>query len=167
MISTFKTSRHGAGFSLIELMVTITILVLLLLAALPLVNDWIYSAQTREARSKLVQSYNTAKALALRNPNKAATSAVAAGLRVVTNGNVSTLLVCKGDPANAACVVNGSNLQWQAELAASVVIAIAGVTATALAPQTISINNHGLPSSATTYTVSRGGSQNNETGTLY
>lgn len=159
--------RDATGFTLIELMVTITILVLLLLAALPLVNDWVYSAQTREARSKLVQSYSAAKALALRNPSKAAMSGVASGLRVVTNGNVSTLLVCRGNPADAACAVNGSNLQWQAELAGSVAIAIAGVTATALAPQTISINNLGIPSSATNYTISRGGSQNNETGTLY
>lgn len=146
----------------------ITILCLLLFAAVPLINNWVYSAQTREGRGKLIQAYGTAKALALRNPGQAgAPPAAAAGLRIVTTGSVSTLLVCKGDPTNAACAVSGANLYWSAALPSSVGIAIAGVTATATAPQTISITNRGIPTSVTSYTVSRGGSQNNETSTLY
>ena len=163
-----KKSFGVSGFTLIELMVTITILILLLFAAVPLVNDWIYSAQTREARGKLVQAYGTAKALALRNPSQAtAPPAAAAGLRIVTTGSVSTLLVCKGNPTNAACSVSGTNLYWEVALPSNVGIAIAGVTATATAPQTISLTSRGLPTSTTSYAISRGGSQNNETGILY
>lgn len=163
-----KKLKGESGFTLVELLVTITILCLLLFAAVPLVNNWIYSAQTREARSKLVQAYGTAKALALRNPGQAGASpAVAAGLRIVTTGSVSTLLVCKGDPSNAACAVSGANLYWNAALPSNVGIVIAGVTATATAPQTIGITSRGIPTSVTSYTVSRGGSQNNETSTLY
>ena len=163
-----KKLCKASGFTLVELLVTITILCLLLFAAVPLVNNWVYSAQTREARTKLVQAYGTAKALALRNPSQAgAPPAAAAGLRIVTTGSVSTLLVCKGDPTATACAMGGTNLYWNAALPGNVGIVIAGVTATATAPQTIGFTSRGIPTSGTSYTVSRGGAQNNETSTLY
>jgi len=155
------------GLTLIELMVTIAILLLLLLTAIPLVDEWIYSAQTREARSKLIQAYGSAKALALRNPTKAILPNSAAGLRIVTSGTTSTLLVCKGNPTDTACAVNGTNFYSAFELPSNVGVAIAGVTATSSAPQIIGITNRGIPISTTTYTVSRGGIQNNESGILY
>lgn len=167
-MSKNKRLCSTSGFTLVELLVTITIMCLLLFAAVPLVNNWVYSAQTREARSKLVQAYGTAKALALRNPSQAgAPPAAAAGLRIVTTGSVSTLLVCRGDPINTACAVGGANLYWNAALPSNVGISIAGVSATTAAPQTIGITNRGIPTSGTSYTVSRGGAQNDETSTLY
>lgn len=167
-MSKNKQPCSESGFTLIEMMITITVMCLLMLVAVPLVNDWIYSAQTREGRSKLVQAYGTTKALALRNPSQAgAAPAAAAGLSIVTTGTISTLLVCKGDPTNTACAVGGANLYWSAALASGVGVSVAGIAATAAAPQTIAITSRGIPTSATSYVVSRGGTQNNETSTLY
>ena len=153
-----------SGFTLVELLVTITIMAVLLLGAVPAVNDWIHAAQAQEARGRLVQGYGVAKALALRNPGRVGVPpAAAAGLRVVTLDDVSTLLVCRESPTAAACVVGGASLVWEAALPVGVKIAIGGVAATA----TVSITSRGIPTTATSYTVSRGGPQNDETGTLY
>ena len=43
------------GFTLIELVVTLAIMVLLLLMAVPLATDWTYSARTLQARGTLVE----------------------------------------------------------------------------------------------------------------
>lgn len=67
------------GFTLIELLVTIAIMVSLLLASVPLISDWMYSAQTRDAQAKLVQGFATAKALALRDPAQVSLPNAAAG----------------------------------------------------------------------------------------
>ncbi len=56
------------GFTLIELMVTLAILAMLLLMAAPLAADWVHGARTLQARGTLVQGFENAKALALRNP---------------------------------------------------------------------------------------------------
>ena len=45
------------GFTLIELVVTLAIMVLLLLMAVPLATDWTYSARTLQARGTLVEGF--------------------------------------------------------------------------------------------------------------
>ena len=158
------TGAAVAGFTLVELLVTITIMAVLLLGAVPVVNDWIHAAQAREARGRLVQGYGMAKALALRNPGQVGVPpAAAAGLRVVTLDGVSTLLVCRESPAAAACAVGGASLVWESELPVGVRITIGGVTASA----SVSITSRGIPTTSTSYMVSRGGPQNDEAGTLY
>ena len=67
------------GFTLIELMVTLAILAMLLLMAAPLAADWVHGARTLQARGTLVQGFENAKALALRNP-----CAIGSGGTVVT-----------------------------------------------------------------------------------
>lgn len=83
------------GFTLIELVVTLAIMVLLLLMAVPLATDWTYSARTLQARGTLVEGFAQAKALALRNPCAApnATGTHAATLRATTDGEKVTLSV--------------------------------------------------------------------------
>lgn len=83
------------GFTLIELVVTLAIMLLLLLMAVPLATDWTYSARTLQARGTLVEGFAQAKALALRNPCAApnATGTHAATLRATTDGEKVTLSV--------------------------------------------------------------------------
>ena len=164
-----KTAYVAQGFTLVELMVTVTILVLLVLAITPLTTNWVYSAQNQDARSKVVRGYGMAKALALRNRSQAPLSAVAAGIRLVVVDTKTTMLVCDGDPAATTCAANvaGTTVRWQATFADNVSLTIAGILTTATNPQTIRINREGIPSSGTDYLLSHGGSQNDERGKLY
>ena len=157
------------GFTLIELMVTLAVLAMLLLATVPLAADWIHSAQTRDAHGKLVRSYGTTKALALRNPLGAPAGTVAAGLRLEMDGAVVRLLVCLGDPANASsCTPGHTRVRATANYPATVSTALNGTTLASGVALVVALDNRGallLPAS-TAYTLTRGGSQNNETGTL-
>lgn len=164
---TLTEKRVAGGFTLIELMITISIMVLLFLAAAPLISDWVFSAQTRDARGKLVEAFGTAKAVALRNPDGIPLPGVAAGLRIVTDGSYTTVLACNGSTANAGCAIGGANVQWSATYRASITTMIGGVTGSTATPLSINIDNRGDPTASTAFTLSRGASQNDETGTLY
>lgn len=116
--------RRWRGVTLVELMVTIAVMVLLGLMAVPYTLRWVYGAQVAESLGLAMQGYGHAKSLALRNPGQAADdgAVVAAGMKLV-DGHV--LLVCVGDPEQPACVPGGAAVQWQTDLGRGV-----GVTAT-------------------------------------
>ena len=162
--------RPHRGFTLIELMVTLAVLAMLLLATVPLAADWTYSAQTRDAHSKLVRSYGTAKALALRNPLGTQAGTQAAGLRLQLDGSLVQLLVCMGDPADAStCTPGNARVLATAHYSSAVATTLGGTLLAAGTALTVALDNRGalVPvSSSTAYTLTRGGSQNNETGTL-
>ena len=155
--SSVKASVRG--FTLIELLVTISIMVALLLAAVPLISNWVNSAQTRDSQAKLLQGFATAKALALRNPAQVSLPGAAAGLRLVTSGAITTLVVCRGAPASSDCVPGGASMYWKTDYPASVSTTLSSAT-----PLMLGLDNRGTPLSATGYTLSKGGSQNDETG---
>jgi prepilin-type N-terminal cleavage/methylation domain-containing protein len=71
---------HGAGFTLIELMITIAIMALLLLAALPFTRDWVDSNRQMQARHLMWEAMAQTRALALRNPQQVTGDAIAARL---------------------------------------------------------------------------------------
>jgi prepilin-type N-terminal cleavage/methylation domain-containing protein len=52
------------AYTLVELMITLTIMSFLLLACAPFLTEWIYSSQVKDAQSKLLAGYGLAKALA-------------------------------------------------------------------------------------------------------
>ncbi|MBP9940624.1 MAG: prepilin-type N-terminal cleavage/methylation domain-containing protein [Comamonas sp.] len=165
--------NRPAGFTLIELMVTLVIMALLMLVTVPLASDWIHSAQTRDAHNKLVQSYGIAKALALRNPLDKDKNTTAAVLRIVldTDAGVVRLLVCSEDPAadTTACAVGGARLLASADYPSSVTTVLGGSTLTATtSPLKVELDNRGglIAPASTAYTLSRGASQNDETGNL-
>lgn len=62
----FVVSR---GFSLIELMVTLAVLALLTLAAMPFSGAWLDGQRQSQLRSALLEGISQARALALRNPH--------------------------------------------------------------------------------------------------
>lgn len=160
------------GLSLIELVVSLGISAALLLAVAPLMPQWTRGAQTVDARAKLAQAYSTAKALALRNPlGVAETDAsnnpvAAAGVRVELSGTNHLLFACTGSPTAATCGASGANVVWRADFPSTVAIVLAGTTVATGTPATVTLNNRGVPGGSTTYTISRGGSANDETGTL-
>lgn len=57
-----------AGFTLIELMITIVIVVLVLLVGMPFTRDWVDNNRQLQARSVLWEGIGYARARAMRNP---------------------------------------------------------------------------------------------------
>ncbi len=77
------TRRRMAGFTLMELMVTIAIMAFLLLAGLPFMNGWVDGVRQMQARNQLLDGIGQARALALRNPESLADDVPVAMLRMV------------------------------------------------------------------------------------
>lgn len=150
------------GLTLIELLVTMTILVMLLMAAVPFTLNWGHSAKTLEAKGSLVQAYAHAKALALRNPCGIAANAspnAAANLQASISGTVITLAV----QVPSGCTYSYS---WSTNLPSGVTLTLGGTAPVSGTPVTVALDNRGMPNSGTGYVLSRGGTQNDETGTL-
>lgn len=161
------------GFTLIELMVTLAILAMLLLMAAPLAADWVHGARTLQARGTLVQGFENAKALALRNPcadpNATGTPAAAA-LEAKIEGTTVTLNVLALPQSVSGCALLGArpNPQWTARLPDGVGLTLNGtLLTTSSTPLTVNLDNRGLPAASIPFTLRRGGHQNDETGTLH
>ena len=161
------------GFTLIELIVTLAILAMLLLMAAPLAADWVHGARTLQARGTLVQGFENAKALALRNPcadpNATGTPAAAA-LEAKIEGTTVTLNVLALPQGVSGCALLGArpNPQWTARLPDGVGLTLNGtLLTTSSTPLTVNLDNRGLPAASIPFTLRRGGHQNDETGTLH
>lgn len=149
------------GFTLVELMITISIMTILMLMAIPLTVGWVNGAQVGETKSLLMQGFGHAKSVALRNPAaiKASVSDRVAGMKLIEG---ATLLVCKGDPTESACAAGGSNLVWQTDLARSTGVS---VTFNNNSSETVALDNTGLIIGQLAYSISKG--SENESGTLH
>ena len=161
------------GFTLIELLVTLAILAMLLLMAAPLAADWVHGARTLQARGTLVQGFENAKALALRNPcadpNATGTPAAAA-LEAKIEGTTVTLNVLALPQGVSGCALLDArpNPQWTARLPDGVGLTLNGtLLTTSSTPLTVNLDNRGLPAASTPFILRRGGHQNDETGTLH
>lgn len=160
------------GFTLIELLVTLAILAMLLLMAAPLAADWVHGARTLQARGTLVQGFENAKALALRNPcadpNATGTPAAAA-LEAKIEGTTVTLNVLALPQGVSGCALLDArpNPQWTARLPDGVGLTLNGTLLTTGTPLTVNLDNRGLPAASIPFTLRRGGNQNDETGTLH
>ena len=69
---------NSRGFTLIELMITITLFGILLFVGVPLTQSWTNSAYQRDAAGLLKQGLSRAKSIALRNQGKVQDTAPAA-----------------------------------------------------------------------------------------
>ena len=57
-----QNSPGQRGFTLVELLVSLSITSMVLLASAPYLSDWTYSRQIKDANSKLLSAYGLAKA---------------------------------------------------------------------------------------------------------
>lgn len=148
--------RKRAGFSLVELMITLAILAFLLLVGASLTVSWANGARVQEAKSKLQQAYGMAVAIAQRNSVGAALSGEAAAVKL----SAQALMVCSGRATD--CTTETAS--WKAELPGNTTVSIGGASAAAGAAQTLAFDNTGAASTATTYSITCG--NKNESGTL-
>lgn len=95
--------RGSAGFTLIELMIGITIMALLLLAAAPFTQNWVDGNRQMRARSNLVEAVSQARALAMRNPRALDLARAAQGVAaVVYDKDTFQLCVVRRNSAGTA-----------------------------------------------------------------
>lgn len=165
------------AFTLVELMVTLAIMCVVLMASAPFLSDWNYSRQIKDAQSKLLGGYGLAKSLALRNPTAVQSNLAAAGLKVVTGSSDRWLYVCNGDPSSASCSGTDTTgvVVWKANFPTAVVTRL-GTSSTASANTltssgttlAVAINNRGVPTGSLVYyySLTRGGSANDVSGPL-
>ncbi len=147
------TRRREHGFSLIELLVGLSIACMLLLVGAPLAGGWIDSNNVRQTNHRLLEGMARAKALALNNTGLVSDSTPAAYL--LTDG---TTICVYGSTAPAALSC-GNTAVWSAAVTATLKI-------NAATTQCVALNNRALAVSATisgtactttlTYNIQRG-----------
>ncbi|WP_449467847.1 pilus assembly FimT family protein [Stenotrophomonas humi] len=106
-------SWRVAGFSLVELMVTLAVMAVLAATGTPFAREWIDSNRQIQARNVMWEAVSQARSLALRNPTRAITGAVSA--RLQRDGRA--LQVLRGD---------GTEVLWRGELPRNVQIKLTG-----------------------------------------
>lgn len=165
-------SQDQHGFSLIEMMVTITILSLLLLAAVPSFSDWIANARVRSVAEEIANGLRAAQSEAVRRnrpvvfaltnntPAKSATPAVNG-----KNWYVQALPLASGASSETAAdsdYVQGGNYASQSGVTISGTSAVlcfgpmGNVTAIG-ASDAVNVIGVACTAGAQTYTVSRTG----------
>lgn len=82
--------RRAAGFTLIELMVTLAVMAVLAAAGTPFALSWMDSNRQMQARNLMWEGISQARAVALRNPGGALQGGVSAKLQ--RSGNTLTVL---------------------------------------------------------------------------
>jgi prepilin-type N-terminal cleavage/methylation domain-containing protein len=159
--------RKCSGFTLIELVVTVSIVAFLVLAAAPLASGWVYRSTTHTALTQVTEAFNVAKALALQNPNAVAVPTAAAGMKITTDGTTTTVYICTGSSTGTGCAASGASVQWSTTYSGLVTTSLNAVAATTTTPLTLDFDNRGEPSALTAFTFTRGDSSSNESVTLY
>lgn len=106
-------SRRVAGFSLIELMVTLAVMAVLAAAGTPFALSWMDSNRQMQARNLMWEAVAQSRALALRNPQQV----VAGGTSARLKRDGRALQVLRGDT---------DEVLWNGQLPRNVQIKLAG-----------------------------------------
>lgn len=159
--STATTDKAARGFTIVELMVTIAIMVFLMLVTLPLAIRWVHGVQVSKSKDALMEGMAQARSFALRNPFLVQASAstprpVVARLEL-DNAKASVVLNC---PDSSLCNNTNSQIVWSSDLSrgADVTILFGGQsTATAR------FDKSGMLTAPVQYTISKGAEKDENT----
>jgi prepilin-type N-terminal cleavage/methylation domain-containing protein len=119
------------GFTLVELLVVMVILVLILAAALPLSSNWVGNARISQAEDGLLQGYQMARAVALLNSNQVGSGTTAATVDLSTAPKVVVL-----DSSNT--------VQWTGTYTTDVTATLTGSGC----GNKVALDNNGMPLNA-------------------
>lgn len=140
---------------MIELLVVVVIVAILIVVAVPLTSSWVDSGRVSEARARLVLGYSQAKALALRNAQKALNGTAAAS--IVIDSTNSKLYVCEGASANCSSSSASTILKWQSNYPSGVALQYTNTSNVEANLTAIELSSLGLPNLAVSqYKVSKG-----------
>jgi|SRR5450830_444288 len=114
---------HSRGFTLIEMMITITLFGLLLLVGVPLTQSWANSGYQRDAVGLLKQGISRAKSIALRNQGTVHDSAPAAVL-CRSGQNLKLFSLTTGQTIDCTAT---TQILWSTPLPNAAVIQVASV----------------------------------------
>ncbi|HVI41953.1 MAG TPA: prepilin-type N-terminal cleavage/methylation domain-containing protein [Anaerovoracaceae bacterium] len=113
-----KVLKKHQGFTIIELLVSMAIVVILAFCATGSVTYWSNNAHLTTANGELHQAFMMARSLAVRNP-LGITDSTKASASLVLNASTNTLSVCQGD-------TNCSTPVWSGVVPSGVSIYLAG-----------------------------------------
>ena len=124
MVNSHTAIVSGKGFTLIELAVTLVLMALLMLMAVPFARGWIDNNRQLQIRSLLWEGISQARALALRNPNAVLYVDPASGisnpvvcLRFSNDGKLSVnLSSLPHGSIVASCVASSAQPVWSVTL---------------------------------------------------
>lgn len=100
-----KQHPAQSGFTLIELMITITVMTIVLFMGSSLTSAWIDQSQVNNATSSIQSAISQAKALALRNTNNTPLTAAAASACLTSTSSQNVIKVVRGECASATASV--------------------------------------------------------------
>jgi len=107
------------GFTLIELMVTLAIMAMLLLAAAPFTLDWADGTRQMRARSNLLEGVGQARALAMRDPYRCGPAGGAVA-KLAYAADTQTLRVFMRARAGGECAAGWEDAPvWQGRITSS------------------------------------------------
>lgn len=112
MVACQGAGKQQRGFSLIELVVTMTIFLLVLLMSSALARAWGANAHIATAESQLRQAFYRTRALALRNVT-AASSTAAATLKLTNSSTISVLQGASGTVVWTGSVDSDTSISLQ------------------------------------------------------
>ena len=156
--------KSQSGFTLIEIVVTLSIMGLIMMTALPLTQSWVNSAVVLETKALLQQAYGRTRAIAL--ANKAMVTADGAAAYMCVSSTKIYVQVAQTDGSLGTCGSTG--FTWAGDVKAN-------TTITTSAPASfvcMGLSNLGTPVSSamsgicTTdkiLTVTKGGESNAKT----
>lgn len=114
--------KQAKGFTLIELMVTLAVMSILLMAGVPLTQGWLNSAHQRDAASVLQQGIARAKAMALRNPAGVVGADKPAALLCLNDTSLMLAQPVAGQSAFNCGQVGNAQVVWSSALPKQVTI---------------------------------------------
>lgn len=152
------------GFTLVEMMVTIAIMVFLLLVALPLGLGWMHSIQVSKSKDLMMEGVANARTFAMRNPYQIHASATnprpAVARMELTNGVLTVFVECA--EAVATCTPSTGQAVWSSDISRGDDVKV--VFGNAQHPQTTAeFDSTGMLIAPIEYTISKGAEYESDT----
>lgn len=110
-----------SGFTLIEVMIVVSIIALIVLVAAPLSGHWVTDANRLEAEGQLNQAVGRAKASALRNYMGATEKSAVTAICLSSDNVITVLEGTPGTPpVSPVCSSNTGTQLWRGKLHANI-----------------------------------------------